>query len=147
MVRPALPEAEMSAPVPSESSERRYIYSTAPADTSQPEEGAPRTNRTARRSRRSILGRIALIFLVSVVVVFYIWNKITVNHLLVDVNDLEMKYQKLQAGNDLLRAEINRKASLDRIGTVAANMGLVYPKQQPIWFDVPSEELARVRGR
>ncbi len=147
MVRPAIPEVEMHPPAPAESTERRYIYSTAPADSSGPEEGALRTNRTAKRRRRSTLGRIALIFLISFVVVFYIWNKITVNHLLVEVNDLETQYQKLQAGNDLLRAEINRKASLDRIGTVAAKIGLVYPKQQPIWFDVPSEDLARVRGR
>ncbi len=147
MVKPALPEVEMRPPAPADSTERRYIYSSAPEAVSQPEEGAPRTNRAAGRKRKSTLGRIALLVLISFLIVFYVWNKITVNRLLVEVNELETDYQKLQAGNDMLRAQINQKASRDRVATLAPKYGLVSPKQQPIWFDVPAEDLARVRGR
>ncbi len=143
MVRMDLMEPEAKTRVAPEVAERRYIYN---GDTEQPsdrDEFSPVGNRPMKRKRRSILARILLLVAISFLIVFYVWNKITVNRLLVEVNDLQNQYQKIQADNDLLRAEINRKASLERIVTMAGKLGLIYPKQQPVWFEVSADDLER----
>ena len=129
-------ESELLAPVQEkDAARRRIVYNGDAAVSGGTNEFARRNNRAIPRKRHSTLLRIVLLMTASLVIVFYVWNKITVNRLLVEVNDLNSQYQKLLTDNDLLRAEINRKASIDRIATVAARLGLVYPKQQPTWFD------------
>jgi cell division protein FtsL len=131
-----------------ETGRRRFIYNGETASPpAQQNDFAPRGNRAIAKKRRSPLPRIGLLLAVSLVIVFYVWNKITVNRLLGEVNDLNTQYQKLQTGNDLLRAEINKKASIERIGTVAAKIGLVYPKQQPIWFETDADLMERFRDK
>jgi cell division protein FtsL len=127
-----------------ETPRRRFVYNgDAAPPTDRQNEFAPRGNRAIAKKRRSPLVRILLLMLVSLVVVFYVWNKITVNALNVEVHDLGVRYQQLQSANDELRAEINKKASIERIGTAAARIGLIYPKQQPIWFDADTDLMGR----
>lgn len=76
--------------------------------------------------------------------VFYVWNKITVNRLVVEVDDLQTQYQKTLSANDQIRAEINRKANLERIGRVAGQLGLMNPKEQPVWFEVNADKLEQL---
>ena len=127
---------------------RRFIYNgDAARIPERRNDFAPRGNRAMVKKRRSPLLRIGFLLLISLVVVFYVWNKLTVNKLLVDVDSLNTRYQRLQMGNDLLRAEINKKANIDRIGTAAAKIGLVYPKQQPVWFDADTDLMERFRDK
>jgi cell division protein FtsL len=143
MTRMAASEPETKANVPPDDGERRYIYNGEAAQPAIVDDFSRLGNRPIRKRHSSLLGRILLLAGVSLLIVFYVWNKISVNRLLVEVNDLQNQYQKLQTANDLLRAEINRKASLERVVTIAGKIGLVYPKQQPVWFEVPPGDLEK----
>jgi cell division protein FtsL len=116
-----------------EIAERRYVYNGEFAP------GGARTNRPVRRRRRSTFNIVAALATISLVIVFYIWNKITVNRLAEEVNDLQMQYQKTLYANENVRATINKKSSLERIGKIAtADLGLTYPREQPVWFAAES---------
>jgi len=74
---------------------------------------------------------------VAVAIVLYISNIIAVNRLAVEVNDLQQKYDAILNENEILRAEINRRSSLERIGRIATEqLGLQHPKEQPQWLEV-----------
>ena len=123
--------------------ERRYVYNGEPLTGRQDPSATP--NRPVRKRRRSSFNIIVAIVTVSVLIVFYVWNKITVNRLVVEVSELQNQNLKLQNANESLRAEINRKSSLERIGKIATSqIGLVYPKEQPVWFTVDSEQLEKM---
>jgi cell division protein FtsL len=71
------------------------------------------------------------LFLAAVAIVLYISNIIAVNRLAVEVNNLQQKYAAVMNDNEILRAEINRRSSLERIGRIAnEQLGLRHPKQQ-----------------
>ena len=135
-------------PASPELSERRYIYN---GEISPPAGGAseisPRGNRPVKKRKRSAFNIIAALVFVSLLIVFYVWNKITVNQLVIDVNDLENQYEKLTSMNEILRADINRKSSLERIATLATQIGLTYPKEQPVWFEINKNDLERLQSK
>ena len=115
--------------------EKRYVYNgevpTKRVETS------PRGNKPVRSRKRSPFHIIGSLFLLSVLIVFYIWNKICVNRLVVEVNDYRNQYEKIVSGNEYLNAEINKKSSLERIVKISTEqLGLVAPKEQPVWFEV-----------
>jgi cell division protein FtsL len=84
----------------------------------------------------------AALFLAAVAIVLYISNIIAVNRLAVEVNDLQQKYAAVLNGNEILRAEINRRSSLERIGKIAnEQLGLQHPEQQPQVLDVDEKLL------
>jgi len=122
--------------------ERRYVYN---GEASAPHRGTndilPRSNRPVKHRKRSPFNIIAALVAVSLLIVFYVWNKITVDRIAVEVNATQAQYQKIMNANDLLRAEINKKSNLERIGKVAAQLGLTYPKEQPASFPVDGEKL------
>jgi cell division protein FtsL len=79
----------------------------------------------------------ATLFLAAVAIVLYISNIITVNRLVVEVGELEQKHAAVVNSNEILRAEINRRSSLERIGRIATEqLGLQHPKQQPHVLEV-----------
>ena len=133
-------------PASPELTERRYIYNgesaTIPGES---REFTPRGNRPVKRRKRSAFNIIAALFVSSFLIVFYVWNKITVNQLVIEVSDLQNQYQKVMGTNEILRADINRKSSLERIGTLATQIGLTYPKEQPVWFDLSKDDFERFR--
>ena len=117
--------------------ERRLVYGGEVHEPLAP--NVPRGNRPVKRRRRSPFNLIAIIFLFSLLIVLYVWNKIAVNQLAVEVNDLQTQYQRVVSGNEALRAEISRKSALERIGKIASEqLGMTYPKDQPVWFDFNS---------
>ncbi len=123
-----------------ERAERRYVYNGEASPVNF--EGMPRGNRPVRTRRRSPFIIVVFLFAVSIVIVFYIWNKITVNRLAVEVSDLRAQYEKIANGNAVLRDEITRKSKLERISAYAKeSLGLTYRKDQPISFEVPFDRL------
>jgi cell division protein FtsL len=125
--------------------EPRYVYN----GESAPGAGmdvAPRSNRPVKRRKRSPFNMVATVVAVSLLIVFYVWNKITVDRLAVEVGELQAQYQKSVSANDLLRAEINKKSTLERIGKMAAQLGLTYPKEQPAWFEVDGGKLEELES-
>jgi cell division protein FtsL len=85
-----------------------------------------------RKGRSSTFNTMLALFLAAVAIVLYISNIIAVNRLAVEVNDLQLKYAAVTNENEILRAEINRRSSLERIGRIAnEQLGLQHPRQQP----------------
>jgi len=94
------------------------------------------------KRRSSTFNTMAALFLAAVAIVLYISNIIAVNRLAVEVNDLQQKYAAVLNGNEILRAEINRRSSLERIGKIAnEQLGLQHPEQQPQVLDVDEKLL------
>ena len=121
----------IEAPIPTESHDKRYIYN---GDKREP---MFRRNRPVKRRRRSPFNIILAIFLTSLFIVFYVWNKIGVDKLAVGVNQLQNQYQKTLNANAILRAEVDKKSSLERIEKIATEqIGLIHPKVQPVWFEM-----------
>jgi cell division protein FtsL len=133
-------------PVAPRPQDRRFVYN---GEVSAPgtEDRLPRFNRPVKRRKRSPFNIIAALVVVSVLIVFYVWNKIAVNRLAIEVNDLQSQYQKTENANDLLRAEITKKSSLERIGKIAAQIGLTYPREQPTWLEVDGDKLQELQSQ
>jgi len=124
----------METDVPVELTERRLVYN-GDSRRSVGDANVQR-NRPVRRHRRSPFNLIFILFVVSVVIVLYVWNKICVNRLAVEVSDLQNQYQKVINVNEIIKADINKKSSLERIEKLSVSqLKLTYPKEQPIWFD------------
>ncbi len=137
-------ETNIETTVSPELQGQRYIYNggTIPNNTDY----APRGNRRLKTRTRSPFKIISLLIFTSLVIVFYIWNKISVNRLVIEVNDLKNQCDKVNNTNEFLRAEINRKTSLERIEQIIATkqLGLIYPKEQPVWFELDMNRAERI---
>lgn len=125
--------------------ERRYVYN-GETTVSDEQNFAPRGNRPVKKRKRSPFNIIAMLLVISILIVFYVWNKITVNRLAIEVNDLQNQHQKIISTNDVVRAEINKKSSLERIGKLSTQLGLISPKEQPVWFDINVEQIDRLES-
>jgi cell division protein FtsL len=126
--------------------ERRYVYGGEPR--TQAAGYTLRSNRRATRRRVSTFNIILILFACGIGIVFYVNNIITVNQLAFDVGHLQTRYDKIMNTNAALRAEVSRKSSWERIGGIATEqLGLRYPKEQPVWFDVDRQKLDRLEGR
>ncbi|MBU1299648.1 MAG: septum formation initiator family protein [Bacteroidetes bacterium] len=96
-----------------------------------------RKNRPTPKKRPSPIANILIIFTITLLGVFAIKNIVTVNQLADEVNQLRNRYSNIVNANELLHAEINKKASSERITSIAyKEIGMIRPKEQPIWFEI-----------
>jgi hypothetical protein len=124
--------------------ERRHVYNGESLNQST---NQTKGNRPVRSRKKSPFMIIVGLFFISLMVVLYIWNKICVNRLVIEVSDLHIQHEKILNTNEFLHAEINRKSSLERIGKIASDqLGLVSPKEQPVWFEVVQARIEEVNG-
>lgn len=124
--------------------ERRHIYSGDPQ--AHVAGYAVRANRKAVQRTRSTFNIILMLFGGGVAIVLYISNILAVNTLVREVSRLQAQYEKIASANQMLRAEIDGKSGLERIGKVATeNLGLRYPEDQPVWFNVDEERLDEMK--
>lgn len=111
--------------------ERRHVFTdySPPAQT--------RSNRPFRKKKISTLSIIFALFLLAISLVTYIGNIIAVNSLAVQLEELKTTYSSIENMNNILRSEINRKMSMERITKIASEqMGMTFPQQPPIWIEV-----------
>lgn len=117
--------------------EQRHVYN---------EFAPPRTNRPFRKRKISTFNFILFLFLLAILSVFYIGNIIAVNQLAIEIEELKAYYSKTEGVNEILRSEVNRKSSMERITKIATEqIGMVYPKQPPIWFEIDEEKLEELQ--
>ncbi len=108
---------------------------------------AIRPNRRATRRKISMFSIVLMLMALGAGTVFYISNVIAVNRLAVEVSDLRAKLEKVQNTNASLHAEINKKASWDRIGKIATEeLGFQYTKEQPGLFHIDQGKLDELRS-
>jgi len=102
----------------------------------------PVVNRPFRRRKVSNFNILLSLFILAVVSVLYISNIIAVNRRVVEVEELKMAFSRIENMNEILRSEINRKTSMERITKISTEqLGLQYPKQPPIWFEIDRDNL------
>lgn len=121
--------------------ERRHIYSGDPQERIAGY--AARPNRKAVRRTRSTFNLIIAIFGAGAAIVLYISNILAVNRLAQEVADMQREYEKLVSANQVLRADLDRKSSLERVGAIAAEkLGLVHATRRPIPVTVDKDREA-----
>lgn len=129
---------------PSATKDRRLFYS------GERREERPRNEPLTRGSKAviqsSTFNTLLFLFFAAVAIVLYISNIIAVNRLAVEVNDLQQAYDAIRNENEILRAEINRRSSLERIGRLATEqLGLQHPKEPAKWIEVDHKQLERLQ--
>lgn len=81
----------------------------------------------------------------SVVIVLYISNIIAVGQLLGEINSLEKQHRRVLMEQEILKAQINKLASLERIQEIAEmDFGLSTPKEPPVWLNLDQERLKKI---
>lgn len=120
------------------SKERRHVFNDYTPPT------LPRSNRPFRKRKISTFNIILSLFLIAIVSVLYVSNIIAVNRLVVEIEELKTAYNKTENLNEILRSEINRKSRMERITKIASEqMGMMFPKQPPSWFELDEESLKK----
>ncbi|MEX2115362.1 MAG: FtsL-like putative cell division protein [Bacteroidota bacterium] len=103
----------------------------------------PLRNRKTVHRKVSPFSIMIMLIVAAVGIVLYISNIIAVNQLLNDVNALETEHRQILMEQEILRAQINRLASLERIQEKAEELGLKSLREPPVWLNVDPE---RIRG-
>lgn len=142
------PEIRVSgAPAPAR--ERRLVYSHGQGGNQN--EYLTRGNKPLKRRRKSPFKIVTLIAAVSALIVFYVWNKISVNRLLTEIDQLKAKQLVMENNIKRYEAEIGRKSQLDRIQDIAiTKLGMAHNPDRQIYFEIdnypppaPPEETPR----
>ncbi|MBI4418436.1 MAG: hypothetical protein HY563_06635 [Ignavibacteriales bacterium] len=106
--------------------------------------GSPRQNRKAVRRRVSPFNIMLMLIAAAIAIVLYISNIIAVNQLLHEVNALEREQQQILMEQEILKAQINRLASLEKIQEKADQLGLRSLREPPVWLSIDPERLRSV---
>ncbi len=124
--------------------DKRYIYSGDPQAHNPGY--AVRPNRKVTRRKVSTFNLILCLFGVGIAIVLYVDNIITINRLAFEASQLQTKYDAIMNRNATLRAEVTRKAALERINkTATEQLGLVFPPEQPTLFNVDQDKIESLR--
>jgi len=128
---------------------RPMVYSgTMPAPSATPGSSGyvrPPQNRKVAVRKVSTFNLILMLFGIAAVIVLYISNIIAVNRLMMEINTLQKQHQKMVSEQEILKAEINRLSSLERVNKkAAAELGLINPKEPPVWITVDPGKIREV---
>lgn len=89
---------------------------------------------------------VLILICVAIASVLYIGNILAVERLLIQVNQLQAKHQQIQNEQEMLKTQINRLSSLERIQKLAQDqLGLQNPKQLPVWIQLDPERVNEVQ--
>ena len=95
--------------------------------------------RSKRITRRKVSPFTVVLILLgaAVAIVLYISNIIAVTQLMNEVNSLEIQHRRILMEQEILKAQINKMASLERIQELAEkDLGLKTPQEPPVWLNV-----------
>lgn len=136
------PEAGFSPDSPA--SFRPDIYPGSPASFG-PVSGIPGKKRRIIRQRVSPFTVVLLLLAAAIAIVLYIGNIIAVDQLLAEINALETQHRHILMEQEILRAQINKMASLERIQELAEkDVGLIIPKEPPVWLNIDENRVKKV---
>ncbi len=102
-------------------------------------------NKAVRPRKRSPFNVMLMMILLAVGVVLYVGNVIAVQQLLKDVSDRQARLQQILNEQEVLKAQINRMSSLERIRSMAeSDLGLRNPNGAPEWIEVDSSRIREI---
>ena len=132
---------DVETPETSDVRERRFVYGGE--QTGGSPEYLTRGNRPLKRRKKSPFKIVSLLVVISALIVFYVWNKITVNRLAAEADELEKKLQTIENMNTYYRADVDKKASLETITFFAKNrLKMITPSEPPVYFEMENYEPA-----
>lgn len=103
-------------------------------------------NKAINRRRVSTFNLMLSLIAAAVGIVLYIGNVIAVEQLLKDVNDEQQKLRQILDGQEMLKAQINRMSSLERIRKMAeADLGLRNPNTSPQWIVIEGDKVREIQ--
>jgi cell division protein FtsL len=126
---------------------RDLVYNGKPFGDYTANEGAVQAPRNKKHRKRKISPFAVVMLLLGAAVfsVFYIGNILAVGHLIMQINQLQVKHQQTLNEQELLKAQINRLSGLERIQQLAHDqLGLQNNRQLPLWIELNSERLHEV---
>ena len=125
---------------------RDAVYSGASNSAVESAVARPK-NRTATRRRVSPFSVVMALLVTAVASVVYISNIIAVGQLVVQVGELEGRNQRLLNEQEMLRAQLNRMSSLERIRQMAeTDLGLKNSAAVPGWLTVSPERVREIEA-
>lgn len=143
MRTPNVPAAIEPA-VNADHTERRYVYNGTykkPVPAS-----APRSNRPVRPRKRSLFSIITMLLAISLLIVFYVWNKISVDRLANELINLDRTVERENGIITTLKSEISKKQDLERITNIAKQkLNLIEPNKQHIPIIIVDERLKQLQ--
>lgn len=110
----------------------------------------PRQNvrRVSTKKRTKTSNIVGILFLIATAAILYVGNVIAVNNLAKEVGDLHARHNQIISTNEVIKAEINRKASLERISLMAQErLGMTNPSEAPVWFEVDPDRIDEIREK
>ncbi len=112
---------------------------------------AERSQASGQRNRRIVRRRISPFSIVLLLIgtaigtVLYIGNIIAVDQLMNEINSLETQHRRILMEQEIMKAQINKMASLERIQELAEReLDLIVPKEPPVWLTIDPEKARRV---
>jgi len=143
----AMGEPASTISIPTIREARDMVYSGSPEPVRPPTaapESAPRNRKSVRR-KVSPFTVVLILLAVSVVSVLYIGNILAVGRLLARINRLETMHRQIRNDQEILRVQINRLSSLERIEQAAgSDLGLKKSDQIPVWIPVDPARVNRI---
>ena len=148
----AMEESELpvsSISIPKIREARDMVYNgteTIPSKETTTTDGTPLAfNKKQSRRKVSPFTIILILFGVAIASVLYIGNILAVGRLMAQNNQLQIKHRQILNGQELLKVQINRLSSLERIQQVARDqLGLQNSKQLPVWIEIKPERVNQV---
>lgn len=102
-------------------------------------------NGKIRRRKVSPFNLMLMLIGSAIAIVLYISNVIAVQQLVREVGALRTRYQQILNEQEVLKAQINRMSSLERIRKMAEDdLGLRNPKDTPRWIQVDGEKVREI---
>jgi cell division protein FtsL len=99
-------------------------------------------NKTFKRRRVSPFNLMLALIGLAVAIVLYIGNVIAVQQLVRDIGDEQARLQRIMNEQEMLKAQINRMSSLERIRKMAEDdLGLRNPKDSPQWIEIDGDKV------
>jgi cell division protein FtsB len=102
-------------------------------------------NKKQKKRRVSPFTIVLLLLGGAVSSVLYIGNILAVGHLIVQINQLQIRHQQILSEQELLKAQINHLSGLERIQQLAQDqLGLHQSRRLPEWIEINPERMNEV---
>jgi cell division protein FtsL len=128
---------------------RDMVYNgtdTIPSKETTTTDGTP-LSINKKQSRRKVSPFTIILILLggAIASVLYIGNILAVGRLMAQNNQLQIKHRQILNGQELLKVQIDRLSSLERIQQIARDqLGLQNSKQLPVWIEINPERVNQV---
>lgn len=127
---------------------RGYVFpGTMPRPSTSIPESAPVQNRRPTRRRYSPFNVVLWLLLAAIASVLYISNVIAVGRLAAEIGTLDDRYRSIINEQEMLRAEIVRLSSLERVRRIGEErFGMNYSEAVPGWLTVDPERVKELES-